>query len=359
MNSRQRLLAALKCEETDRLPWSPFLAYWWEFQSRDLQERGKFAFLKEIGADALLRGYLSPFMIEQGGDVIIRNYSADGLQWEVMDTPLGALRTGNQYSCEGDTTFVVQHPVKKREDYRILRYIIRHLSLLPNYEAVQEQITMVGDDGLCMPLIAPFGKTGFQSLLEHYVGTEQLIYDLIDYPEEIEETLELMADVSRRAVEIGIDSPAEAFISWEDSSTTNVSPKLFKKYIAPEINEWGTMLHQAGKLMVHHACGHLKALLPIMAQEAVDAIESISPPPTGNVEIWDAKEVLGEKMCVVGGIEPVQFETLDDNVFVEYVRELIRRMPEGGFILANSDSCPPGVKLERFAQVTEIVREMG
>ncbi|MCD6475034.1 MAG: hypothetical protein J7K85_02065 [Anaerolineaceae bacterium] len=359
MNSRQRLLAALKCEETDRLPWSPFLAYWWEFQSRDLQERGKFSFLKEVGADALLRGYLSPFTIEQGGDVIIRNYSADGLQWEVMDTPLGALRTGNQYSCEGDTTFVVQHPVKKREDYRILRYIIRHLSLLPNYEAVQEQITMVGDDGLCMPLIAPFGKTGFQSLLEHYVGTEQLIYDLIDYPEEIEETLELMADVSRRAVEIGIDSPAEAFISWEDSSTTNVSPKLFKKYIAPEINEWGTMLHQAGKLMIHHACGHLKALLPIMAQEAVDAIESISPPPTGNVEIWDAKEVLGKKMCVVGGVEPVQFETLDDNVFVEYVRELIRRMPERGFILANSDSCPPGVKLERFAQVTEIVREMG
>ncbi len=59
---RQRLLAALRCEEVDRVPWSPFLAYWWEHQAQDVQDRGQAAFLRELGADALLRGLRTPFL---------------------------------------------------------------------------------------------------------------------------------------------------------------------------------------------------------------------------------------------------------------------------------------------------------
>ena len=61
MTSHERLLAALRGQETDRMPWSPFLAYWWEDQPQAVQDRGQIWFLKEIGADALLRGFKTPF----------------------------------------------------------------------------------------------------------------------------------------------------------------------------------------------------------------------------------------------------------------------------------------------------------
>ena len=61
MTSHQRLLAALRGQEVDRLPWSPFLAYWWDFQPKSIQDRGQVAFLREIGAVALLRGFITAF----------------------------------------------------------------------------------------------------------------------------------------------------------------------------------------------------------------------------------------------------------------------------------------------------------
>lgn len=339
MTSRERLVAALRGLEVDRLPWSPFLAYWWDYQPKEAQDRGQIAFLREIGADALLRGFITAFTCSdvQGlsqyasfsepiPGVEFRRQEKGDLWQNEFSTPVGRLVSTAQRSPDGNTRFMVEHPVKRREDYKILRFIVERMVIRPDYDAVQQEIDQVGKDGLSVPLVSPFLKTPFQALVEHYVGTEQLVYDLADYPEEVEETLAVMAEKALEAVRISVESPAQAFISWEDSSTTNVSPALFARYIAPELNRWGGVIHDAGKLLLHHACGQVRALLPTMAKERVDAIESLSPPPTGNMEIWDARQALGPEMGLIGGIEPVNFLNLDLPHLRAYVENLIDRM---------------------------------
>lgn len=369
MTSRERLLAALRGQAVDRIPWSPFLAYWWEHQPKALQDRGQIWFLREIGADALLRGFSIPF---SSSDVHgLKRYasfcnSIPGCEFRREDkgdqvriqyeTPIGTLTTLAHNSSVANTCFVTEHPVKRREDYKILSYIIERMVITPNYEAIQQEIGSVGEGGLSMPLISPFLKTPFQALVEHFVGTQQLVYDLMDYPEEVEALLAAMSERAMEAVRIAVESPAEAFITWEDSSTTNVSPTLFSRYIAPDINRWGQAVHAAGKLLVHHACGHIRALLPVMGQESIDAIESLSPPPTGNVEVWEAQEILDPRVGIIGGIEPVHFLTLDLTDLRDYVETLLDRVRPRHYILANSDSCPPGVSVEKFHLVTQIVQ---
>lgn len=369
MTSRERLLAALRGQPVDRLPWSPFLAYWWDFQPKELQERGQIAFFREIGADALLRGFITAFTCS---DIMgISSYSSftepiPGVEFSRVEkgnlwrnefsTPVGKLVGTAQRSPDGNTRFMVEHPIKCKEDYKIFRYIVERMQIKPDEKKVRDEIRAVGEDGLSVPLVSPFLKTPFQSLVEHFVGTEKLIYDLADFPEEIEETLAVMSEKAAQAVRISAASPAEAFITWEDSSTTNISPALFSRYIVPELDRWGEIIHGAGKLFLHHACGHVRKLLPAMAKERVDAIESLSPPPTGNVEIWDARAVMGPEMGLIGGIEPVNFLTLDLPQLRAYVENLIERMGSHRYILANSDSCPPGVSLEKFRMVTDIVR---
>ena len=370
MTSRERLRAALRGEEVDHVPWSPFLAYWWEHQTQDWQDRGQLWFMRELGADALLRGFSTPFVcsdipgirsydafnLETPGCELTWHEKGDDLRVEQV-TPVGTLTLLARQSRTGNTRFVVEHPVKCREDYKILRYLAEHMLIRPDAERVRLEIAEAGEDGLVVPLISPFLKTPFQSLVEHFVGTQQLIYDLMDYPEEVEATLAEMAERAREAVRIAADSPAEAFITWEDSSTTNVSPALFRRYILPELNRWGETVHAAGKLLLHHACGHVRALLPDMAGENVDAIESLSPPPTGNIEIWEAQAALGTRIGLIGGIEPVHFLELDPAGLRAYVEELLERMQPAHYVLANSDSCPPGVTVEKFRLVTQIVHE--
>ncbi len=370
MTSRERLLAALRGQEIDRIPWSPFLAYWWEHQPQEIQDCGQLWFLKEIGADPLLRGFATPFT---SSDIHGVGYYPDsfynpipdcetrrevkGDDWRIQYvTPVGTLTTLSRYSALANTRFVIEHPVKQREDYKVLSYIVERMVIEPNYQPIQQAIEELGEDGLYMPLISPFLKTPFQALVEHFVGTQQLVYDLVDYPEEVEALLAVMSERAMEAVQIAVESPAEAFITWEDSSTTNVSPAMFARYIAPELTRWGQVVHAAGKLLIHHACGHVRHLLPIMAEEAIDAMESLSPPPTGDVEIWEAQEVLSPRVGIVGGIEPTHFLNLDLDGLRDYVEELLAQVNPCHYVLANSDSCPPGVSAEKFRLVTEIVR---
>ncbi len=58
------------------------------------------------------------------------------------------------------------------------------------------------------------------------------------------------------------------------------------------------------KMLIHHACGHIKDLLPLMNETEVDMIESVSPPPTGNIDISGAFSLIGKEKGIIGGIEP-------------------------------------------------------
>lgn len=357
MSSKERLIAAIKGDPVDRLPWSPFLAYWWENQPEDFQSHGQQRFNKDIGADFLFRGPSSCFRKIDDPRCETITHSRGSLTQVQNVTPVGTLTTVSQFSPQGNTEFVVEHPVKCLEDFKILSYYLDCLQLEPDYEHIRAGIQEIGDDGLYVPVISPFGKTPFQALIEHYVGTQELQYFLQDDSVVVEECLHVMSRMCRKAVEISVQSPADIFISWEDSSTTNLSPMQFKKYIAPELDAWGGMIHGCGKLFIHHACGHVRSLLPIMAQLEIDMVESLSPPPTGNIEIWDAQVILGEKIGLIGGIEPTHFLTLDMKALHEYVEFLLDQMSPNHYVLANSDSCPPGVNIEKFRLVSSIIRD--
>lgn len=180
---------------------------------------------------------------------------------------------------------------------------------------------------------------------------------LHDEPEKVEECLEVMREKDLETVKISVDSPAEGFIFWEDSSTTNINPAIFQKYTAPIINEWGKIIHKEGKMLVHHACGHIKDLLPLMRETEIDAIESITPVPTGNIEMKEAKNMLeGSGISLIGGIDPVFFTTSKMDELEEYITHLLKDMGSKGFVLANSDSCPPDVEEEKFRMISRIVR---
>jgi uroporphyrinogen-III decarboxylase len=361
MSSKERLLAAIKGEETDRLPWSPFLAYWWE-SNPDLWEIGQYKYLKSLRCDPLLRGSSWLFGVSQK-NVSYTSKSEGNITYTTTETPVGNLRSANTYVKEANTSFLTEHPVKTKEDMKILTYIIENTVITPNFTSFDDLAKEVGDGGLAVPLMISQGKGSFQLMIEHYVGTEELNYMLADYPEEVENCLAVMWENSRKCADIAVQSDAEAFIFWEDSSTSNVSPAQFKKYVMEEINYWGRKVHENGKYLLHHACGSLKGFMPIFKDMEIDMIESISPPPTGDIELWDAYDILkkSEKsnpVGLIGGIEPVMLLTLPEEDLRVYTMKLIDNMKSRDckrFILANSDSCPVGVDENKFKLVTELV----
>jgi len=354
MRSRQRLLSAIRGEPVDRVPWSPFLAYYWEHLPLETQKMGQFEYFRQMGADPLLRGFhvLSKCTYH---NCEIEEKRIGKESFRTYRTPVGSLHERSVLSDRGNTWFLVDHPVKTAEDFKILQYIHEHMVIEPDPARFEADCKQFGDDALLLPLLGVHNKTAFQSMVEHWAGTVDLTYALYDEPEAVEECLAVMQARDEETVRNAINSSADGFIFWEDSSTTNISPAFFEKYTKPEIDRWGDMVHRNGKLLVHHACGHLKDLLPLMGQSSIDAIESISPPPTGNVTLQEAAAILPEHIALIGGLEPVRLlnGTVDD---VRHDAEaLLHDLAGRRFVLANSDSCPPGVAYEKFLAVTELV----
>lgn len=366
MTSRERILHALLGEKTDRIPFSPFLAYWWESQKDALTDRGELEFLESIGADPLFRGHY-PMYGKEGEDIVLCKRIIEDCEIStevngstkvtIYHTSKGDLKLGYQYVESGNTWFLVNHPVKEEEDFLILKHIMDSTHLEADYEKFEREVEKLGDRGLLLPIICPEMKSSFQALLETWVGTENMVYSIMDYPEVVQETLASMYRVSREAAEIAANSSSPVFLSWEDTSTTNISPQYYRDYILPEINMWCDILHKKGKKYVQHACGRLKALLPDMASSKIDVLESVSPSPTGDVDLKEVNRIFPEHISIVGGIEPVSLLNAPKEEVLEKAQELLEIMKHRGYILANSDSCPPGVSIEKFKALARLVKE--
>lgn len=356
MSSRERLLRSLRGQETDRLAWSPFLAYYWESLPPETQRMGQAAYLTQMGADPLLRGFHTLFCVRRSRCEIFAS-TGGGKRQVRYETPVGTLTEEYTYSEPAKSWFLTGHPVKSREDFRVLQYLFEHTEIAADARAYEADKQALGDGGLYIPVIGADMKTAFQALVEHWCGTVDLTYALCDFPEAVEECLAVMQQRNMETLEASLRSSAEALLFWEDSSTTNISPQFFERYAMPEITGWGVRIHEEGRLLVHHACGHLRDLLPLMARTPIDVIESISPPPTGNVELWEAREMLPDRIGLIGGIEPVMLKNGTEEEFPGYVEQLVSKMQGSRFILANSDSCPPDVDYRRFELVTKLVRQ--
>lgn len=351
LTTKERLLNSMKGMETDRTPWSPFLAYYWEHLPDEIQKKGQVDFLWQMGADPLLRGFheLSTVSFK---NCMLSTKTEGKTKVTTYETKAGTLTETYTFAPDADSWFLTGHPVETEEDFKVLQYLYENMDIRENYKKFNEDYDMLGENGLYLPVIGTKSKTAFQALVEHWCGTVNLTYALYDFPETVEECLGVMRQKDMETVRIAVNTRAEGFIFWEDSSTTNISPALFDKYTAPIINEWGKLLHSHDKLLIHHACGHLRDLLPLMAKTEIDMIESISPPPTGNVDIAEAFSMLPGNIGLIGGIEPTFFLNCTMDELEKRSAYLLDITKDRKYILANSDSCPPGVAYEKFKAVS-------
>jgi len=355
MTSYERIHAALRGQAVDRLPFCPFLAYVWEHMPADIQERGELAFHHLVGADPLWRGAPCPVESVTPGLEYLQS-TRDGRNYTAVTTPVGTLQMAWMPSRQGNTQFLIEHPLKTEDDYKVQMWIEEHTHYTYNPAPVVAHLQGQGREGLSIGMLVPRGKTAFQTLVEHLVGTEELVYALTDFPETVIALWEIMLAKDLEAAALAVDADYPYFLTWEDSSTQNYSPAQYSTYISPEIRGYCEILARQGKGYVQHACGHVKKLVPIMKTDGVAAVESISSPPTGDIPLTLAREFAGSTMGIIGGIEPTEFLNLDLPALEAYTERVIADCGGGPFVLANSDSCPPGVTVEKFQLVAEIAK---
>ena len=183
MTSHDRLVAAIEGQPVDHLPFSPFLAYVWQSFPEDVQAAGQLAFQQSIGADPLWRG--APCAVKAiMPEVELERWEEGDRIYENTITPVGSLHREWLRTDEAgeQTAFLIHHPLHTEADYRTQLWIEENTRMALDLEPVQTHLAGDGSDGLSIGMLLPRGKSAFQSLIEHYAGTEELNYHLMDFP---------------------------------------------------------------------------------------------------------------------------------------------------------------------------------
>jgi uroporphyrinogen-III decarboxylase len=358
LTPKQRILMTLRGEKADRIPFSPFLAYYFESLDEETRQKGQLVYLEAMGADPLLRGSGCAWKTASH-KCSAASHVKGGVSVTQIHTPHGVLTSEHTYAPGADTWFITRHPVRDIGDLKLLAYYIEDLTVEENIAEYNAMRRGLGERALDMPLVGLGSKTGFQSLVESWVGTVNLAYLVYDYPDELMNLVCLMGEKSMETVRYTLESDAECAIFWEDTSTTNISPGMYDRYVAPEISRWAEAFNKNGKLLIQHACGHLKHVLPAMTGQGIHGIESVSPKPTGDVTVDEIFALTPADMAIIGGIEPLFLLKCGMSELEELVERLIFLSKSRRYVMANSDSCPPGVEYGKFLRIAEIVKSKG
>jgi hypothetical protein len=158
-----------------------------------------------------------------------------------------------------EKTHPIKYPVETIEELRIFKNIWQNSSYeeikdREFEESIRKTAEEIGDDGI---MVNAVDASPVQTLLENDCGLINFYNLYQDYPEEIEELLDIMHACRKQEYEIlGRRTPLDCVIPIENTSTRMISPELYEKLSLPQITDYVNILHTHNKLAVLHMCGH-------------------------------------------------------------------------------------------------------
>ena len=375
MTSRERLLAAIRHEEPDRVPiapriWAFLTEYYgggsWEFELRAAEEFGYDLYLPIWG---VLPSFVRPAtsyelppgvavqqeIVEEGGAVTFRRRfctPAGPLTDEVFIPP-----AGREYGIS-PTPVWREHMIKERADLQKLHYLLPELPR-PKLALYREVERIVGERGIV--------ELSFAPPLDHFLGDLRGLHQLMmDYYLErdfFDEMLAFFQDYSLRLLKAALEEGVRfVFGSWYYASlSAGWSPAMFAELFTPLIREHAAVVHEYGGIYHIYDDGKMMRTLPEYVAAGADVVETLTPPPMGDVDLAQAKRLYGDKTCLKGYVDLLYVIKLGtEETIRQAVREAIAvAAPGGGFILGTSDSIRDGTPLANVRAYFEAAHEYG
>jgi hypothetical protein len=381
MTPRERILAALNFQPVDRIPFVPLIE---PFTLMDMPDEikgermgGGFDPLraaragKALGCDMILRHvgvtkdnrnaapHLQSLGCFESPVKASLDFKEDTLI-ETISTPVGTISGRWRFTDRvGSIPHSVRHCVTNHEELEIFHYAVEHLAKDPPPLDTEEFFkieTAVGEDGLST---ASISNSPLMFLIEMAWGLENTYFLLQDYPEEVEDILDKLHRSLINQVKAMADGPANVVIQYENTSSTLLSPTVFRKYCLPYQNEYARILADAGKIFLIHMCGKINAFKQDISEASFNGVIDIAPPPTGDFPLDTAAKSLPGKI-VVGGIDPTTFISEDSGFVRSEVSGLIDRIkPFKGIMLGSADVTPRGARVENFRLIRELIDTRG
>jgi uroporphyrinogen decarboxylase len=378
MTSKQRMLAAIRHQEPDRVPVSPRMHLWSLDEYGDHSWFRQLQLQREFGHDPFIDvyfqgpGYLrQPFSGDYRDldgvsvDIKIENKGDFNQVKRCFHTPAGDLTDWIDLPYQNSrfglspSPVIQEHLVKGFEDVEKLRFILPDPRKFVGSN-FREMIEMIGDRGIleAHPGIGMGGPA-----LSTVMGMENAMVSFYENRQLFDALLQIFHDYHQQVTRAMLEAGAPLiFMSWHDYGVSGGwSPKIWRTAFKPLIKENIELVHSYDALYNYFDNGAIMPLIPDLAEIGVDIVSTLCPTPVGDVDIAKVKKLIGDKVSLCGNVDAiwvVQKGTPEQ--IREVVRETIRAAaPGGGFLLGNSDCFFMDTPRENIEAYFKAAREFG
>ncbi len=393
MNHRERMLATIKGEPTDGIPWAPRMDLWYiARQARD-SVPDRFAGLNtaqiadqlDVACHSVRADYTTS---RQADDLMLRGLGIDNhpdypyrvevrdieVEFEqdegnlktVFHTPSGPITTHLQHTLEMkrdgiSIPFVHSHAIQSPGDFEKVAHVFEHLDVIPNPEGYAVFRERVGDRGLAVAG-GPNGAAPIHLVLHDLVAMDQFFYLYADEKDGLVELSRRMKPFFEAVLQALVTCDAEV-VMWGANYDRDLTwPPFFSEHIMPWLKRVGERLHEGGKFLLTHTDGENEGLIPLYRECGFDVAESVCTEPMTKLSLAEIRAGMGASTTVWGGIPSVALlpESMDDQTFERYLDTVFDELGAGvRLILGVSDNVPPDADLSRLGRIKARVEAFG
>lgn len=349
MNMRERMLAVVRGEEMDRVPFAQYEGLAgsseeiWSLVGRE--NMGIFRWTSCYRFESRNCWYETEELLEN---------DRRGLK-TTLHTPEGTLTETRFFEPALGSSSIRKHYVSTPEDYRCLIAYLRDTVVHPDIETIMQVDREMGDDGI--PHVS-VPRTPYQRLWIEWVGLEGLCLHMVDYPDLVEECVSLMGAQMTEIFE-GIRNAPVPYIVFPDNITApTIGERYFRKYCMPYYHELADMLSDRDIPIYVHMDGDLKPLWDAIAVSQVRGLDSYSPPPDNDTPVWKAAQIWPEMRLGVNFPSSVHLAT-PDVIYDNAMRILEEAGHTGRLQIQISENVPPGSWRKSYPMIVKAIREFG
>jgi hypothetical protein len=199
----------------------------------------------------------------------------------------------------------------------------------------------------------------------HYMelfGYENALVGLVTDPGKAEAVLDRLTAASAAwataQARHGVDA---VLISSAFAGAGLISPAMYRQYVLPYERRVTDAVKALGVPIYTHTCGRIGDRLELMEDTGTQGIDTLDPPPLGNVELAEAKRRVGQRMFLKGNMDSVAllgYET-PEQVVAEASQRIALGKPGGGYVLSSACSVAPHVQPWKLELLTPLAEEVG
>jgi hypothetical protein len=389
MTPRKRLMMALRGGVPDRVPCFPSIIRWVRFHRGCTCPRHQLKVAEEFGFDALInfgqytwQSITNDYLYAPGGGY---SYSATGLYGDLpqvhvelrirnegafvwydrtFHTPAGELHDVIQWARpnmgygDGPNPHRIESLVKTRADLEALQFLFPEprQDLIDDIPLVLEK---VGERAVVAALDCTHaGSWGMEPL-----GPEGMLTASVTDPELLQGVCRLAQDTHLQNLKLMLEQGIQVvYDSWfQCGPSVGWSPKTYRQIFLLLVKEAVDLVHQYDAVYIYQDDGKMQDIIPLVVEAGVDVLGGLQPPDVGDVALKEVKAAYGDRVALLGGLDPVYtFDLGTPEIVREKVRQAIADAAAGGgYVLGTGEAIAPETPAESLQAAVEAAKEYG